>query len=119
MGRRPSLGTTLVEVLVAVAIVVICASLLLAAVQRVREAANRTRCHNNLHQISLALLAYHDSKGSFPSASRGITDDFPFLAWSARILPYLEQDAVWRQTVIDYRQSLGNHGILGYPRMQE
>src|SRR5262249_8782141 len=79
--------------------------LLLAAVQQVREAANRITCINNLKQIGLALHNYHDTGGKFPPAlsqdPRNILqnyrqpyppDPFWYISWMARILPYIEQD---------------------------
>jgi prepilin-type processing-associated H-X9-DG protein len=82
------------------------ASLLLAAVQKVREAAIRARCANNLCQIGLALHQYHDREGSLPpgvsSAKPG--EPFPWMTWQARLLPYLEQHSLWTQSQAAYRQ---------------
>lgn len=96
---------TLVELLVVIAIIGILIGLLLPAVQAAREAARRMQCTNNLKQIGLALHNYHDVNGAFPSAWRGYCADgkkpcvygAPGWAWSAAILPFMEQNSLYSQ----------------------
>src|SRR5262249_19655818 len=102
-GRRLP-GFTLIELLVVIAIIGVLVGLLLPAVQKVREAANRLSCQNNLKQMGIALHNFHDALGYLPSAGSADGTPFnggPFWAngegtnWSIYILPYVEQGNVF------------------------
>jgi prepilin-type N-terminal cleavage/methylation domain-containing protein/prepilin-type processing-associated H-X9-DG protein len=106
-GKRR--GFTLIELLVVIAIIAILLALLLPAVQKVREAASRMTCRNNLKQMGIAFHMHHETVGVFPTGGShwlakrtlggagdpltGLSQDW---GWPYQILPYIEQENLWR-----------------------
>ena len=114
---RRTRGFTLIELLVVIAIIAVLIGLLLPAVQKVREAAARIKCANNLKQLGLAMHSYLDAQGGLPANGNYVWNGSGVTtvnAWSApaRILPYVEQEALFRGIDFGTGYDFGAVGLI-------
>jgi prepilin-type N-terminal cleavage/methylation domain-containing protein len=108
MPKRAKKGFTLIELLVVIAIIAILIALLLPAVQQAREAARRSQCKNNLKQIGLALMNYHNAANTFPPGVVHTASGQNNFGWMTMILPNFEQGPLFKK--LNSKQRINDPG---------
>ena len=124
---RPRAAFTLIELLVVIAIIAVLIGLLLPAVQKVREASARAKCQNNMKQLALAVLNFHDVNGKMlptyngisPATAAGTLQTYnphaPYGSWILHILPYIEQDNLYQAIYNDVQMYTNSGGTISSP----
>ena len=107
---------SLIELFIVISIISLTLALILAGVQRVRSAAIRLDCQNRLRNLAISLHQHHDAKGSLPSGFNSLLgkSPYPFSGWQVAVLPYIEQDAVFRRAQSDFGVDRTVSGITGH-----
>jgi prepilin-type N-terminal cleavage/methylation domain-containing protein/prepilin-type processing-associated H-X9-DG protein len=116
--KKRRAGFTLIELLVVVAIIAILIALLVPAVQKVRDAANRASCSNNMKQLGLAAHNFHDIFGRLPPQSGSIGGAY-YAPWTFHLLPYIEQENLYLAAYVEpgviwptWTSTLGGNAFL-------
>src|SRR5579871_5665604 len=114
-----STGFTVIELLVAIAVIGVLTALLLPAVQSARAGARRASCQNQLRQLGLGLHLYHDGHGCFPPGSYIMGPSFPIQSgwgWGAMVLPFVDEGPLYEQINFDLGTAVsGNFPLIATP----